>query len=345
MDKFLLLFLMFRQDNIVSLKSYLITEFPSKSSESVDFVIITTDELTPAYEKLRDWKIEKGLNCVIKTVNWITQNYPGSDTPDRIHNFLKSAYENWDTHWALLGGDPKIVPARHAVSKNNYSPFCAIACDMYYCAINSDWNADGDSLWGEAVVDSIDFTPSIWVGRLPGSTIEEANKVVTKTIEYEKTPFTDCLERALILADSSEAPYTRSIISCFPDYFEIDTLWRASRQTITDSMSKGYGFVYYAGHGSSTQNWSGKGAGGLNRQNVDRLTAPLYSLAAISCYTHWIEVDCLSRHFMLNTNISCLGSSRVGWFSEETRLNQLFYTAIFDSLFPMGKALAWQNLK
>ncbi|MDD5529186.1 MAG: C25 family cysteine peptidase [bacterium] len=336
-----------QQSNIVSLKPYNVTVFPSKSSDPVDFIIITTDELKPAYETLKSWRIEKGINCDIKTVDWIAQNYPGADTPDRIRNFLKSAYTDWNTRYVLLGGDPSIVPTRNTQSKNQYFPFYTIASDLYYSALNGTWNADGDMTWAEAIIDSTNFTPLIWVSRLPGTTFEEANIVVTKVISYEKSPNINCLEKAMFLASKDESPYVRPIVNSFPDYFTKDTLWGASKSAITDSMAKGYGFLYGAFHGSSTQNWSNQGGGGISRPDIDNLTAPLYSIVTISCYTHWIEIDCMSRHFVLNpyASLSCLGSSRVGWFSEETRLNCYFYEAIFDSLFPIGKALAWAKAK
>lgn len=336
---------LFYQNNTVSIRPYIFTEFPSKSSDPVDYIIITNDELEPAYEILAEWKREKGITCIVKTINWITQNYQGSDTPDKIRNFLKSAHENWSTEWALMGGDPDIVPIRQVVSKNNYPPFYLISSDLYYSALNTTWNADGDNFWGESVVDSMDFTPIIWVGRLPGSSITETENLIDKVIEYEKSPNIGCLERLLVLTSRSDAPYGRAIAGCFPNYFEVDTLWGAAKQAIIDSMAKGYGFLYGTFHGSSTQNWSSDGGGNLGRNDVDNLTSYIYSIVTITCYTHWVDIDCLSRHFMMNPSISCLGSSRVGWFSEETRLNCEFYHAIFDSSFQIGKALAWAKAK
>ncbi|MDD5530574.1 MAG: C25 family cysteine peptidase [bacterium] len=338
----LFLFLAIRQPNVVNLKPYTVTAFPSKSSDPVDFIIITNEELKPAYEALKSWRIEKGINCDIKTVDWIAQNYPGADTPDRIRNFLKSAYADWNTRYVLLGGDPSIVPTRNAQSKNNYYPYYNLASDFYYSALNGTWNADGDMTWAEAIIDSTNFTPLIWVGRLPGTTPEEANIVVNKTIAYEKTPDVNSLEKAMFLASRDETPYVLQVANYFPSYFTKDTLWGASKSAIIDSMKKGYAFLYGAFHGSSTQNWSNQGGGGIDRSDIDTLTAPVYSVTTICCYTNWIEVDCMPRHFILNpsVSISCLGSSRVGWFSEETKLNGYFYEAIFDSLFPIGKALA-----
>ncbi|MFA5033050.1 MAG: C25 family cysteine peptidase [bacterium] len=340
----LFLFWAFQQPNIVNLKSYTVSEFPSKSSDPVDFIIITNDELKPVYEALKSWRIEKGTTCEIKTVEWIAQNYPGADVPDRIRNFLKSAYAGWNTRYVLLGGDPCVVPYRGAQSKNQYYPYYTLAADLYYSALNGTWNADGDMIWAEAAIDSSNLTPLVWVGRFPGATLAEATLIVNKTIAYEKSPDINSVERAVFLASKDEAPYVRPIVNSFPDYFTKDTLWGASKSTIVDSLAKGCAFLYGAFHGSSTQNWSNQGGGGIDRLDIDTLlTAPLYSVITISCYTNWIDVDCMPRHFILNpsVSISCLGSSRVGWFSEETRTNSYFYEAVFDSLFPIGKALAW----
>ena len=48
----------------------------------------------------------------------------------------------------LLGGDTDVIPARFGYVTFYTGDF--IPTDMYYSCLDGTWNADGDSLWGEA---------------------------------------------------------------------------------------------------------------------------------------------------------------------------------------------------
>ena len=81
-------------------------------------MIVTNDALAAEFERLAEWKRQKGVLCEVRTVEWIDQTYPnGVDQAERIRFFLADAYQNWGALWALLGGDTDVVPHRLAYTE------------------------------------------------------------------------------------------------------------------------------------------------------------------------------------------------------------------------------------
>ncbi|MBI4721493.1 MAG: T9SS type A sorting domain-containing protein [Candidatus Stahlbacteria bacterium] len=350
-------------------KPYYVTEFPSKNGEPVDYVIITTDKLAPAFDSFVDWKVRKGVNCVVRTVEWINKNYLGCDTPDRMRNFLRHAHSEWFTKYVLLGGDVSEVPIRHIRTKNHYPNYYEIATDMYYSSLSGSWNANGNEGWGEVIVDSTTYDNDLFVGRFPGVTQEEIATVINKTHLYERGSLgsTEYKNKLLFVAASIHNETADDIIvhcnqiaSNFPDYFDVDILHDTlsdtiplfdtlfppptlSKQAFMDSLRNGYGYVYVIIHGSSSQNWDSPCA--INRIDADTFYSPWTFMSVVSCYGNWVDVDCLSEHFMLNQHgwaFSFRGSSRVGWDSQELGFNDYFYAKLFadatgDSTTEIGK--------
>ncbi len=153
---------------------------PSLEGSSVEYVIITNDEMASAFQQLADWKTKKGTPAVVKTISWIQVNYPnGCDLAETIRNFIRDAYQNWGTVWVLLGGDTDIIPTRYA-----HSDFVAnyILTDLYFSDLDGNWNQNGDAEFGEAFVDNVDFYPEVFVGRAPVHNSVEASSFITKLV-------------------------------------------------------------------------------------------------------------------------------------------------------------------
>ncbi|MGD8396034.1 MAG: C25 family cysteine peptidase, partial [Candidatus Eiseniibacteriota bacterium] len=86
---------------------------PSLDGSPVEHVIITTEALADAFERLAAWKTAKGVLSVVRTVEWIESTYPdGIDRAERIRFFIRDAYQNWGTLFVVLGGDTDQIPTR-----------------------------------------------------------------------------------------------------------------------------------------------------------------------------------------------------------------------------------------
>jgi len=144
--------------------------------ETIEYVIITSDEFASAFHQLTDWKETRGqstplsnITTRIVTLSDIIQNssfwYNGywgdgspeiifNDTQCLIRNFIKMAYHAWGTRFVLLGGDADepIIPHRGMYVYTDEDPGYTdydIPCDMYYGCLDGTWDADCDGIFGE----------------------------------------------------------------------------------------------------------------------------------------------------------------------------------------------------
>jgi len=79
-------------------------------------------DMIAQFERLAQWKREKGLKARVVTITDIVNHRygvfdpPGTrDLQEVLRNFLKHAYNRWQTYWLLLGGDVSVIPPRPVV--------------------------------------------------------------------------------------------------------------------------------------------------------------------------------------------------------------------------------------
>lgn len=109
-----------------------------------DYVIITNRLLHDEFQRLADWKIQKGIPTIIKDVEDINDEYLGSDLAEKIHSYLQECKNKWgEGLFVLLGGDTNIVPARFYMAANSRDEKKAICpSDAYYSDLMCAWNSN-----------------------------------------------------------------------------------------------------------------------------------------------------------------------------------------------------------
>ncbi len=347
------------------------TQIPSLLGSPVEYVIVTNDEMAPAFQVLADWKTESGVPAVVRTLSFIRQQYPrGADDAERVRDFLRDAYARWGTKWALLGGDTEVVPTR-LIYTTYYDPQF-IATDHYFSCLDGNWNADGDSLYGEGRVsypvaygDSCDLLPEIYVGRLPATTPAEAEHLVAKALRYEKDPIGDYLENTLFFAEvlfpqdwePGETPSLDGASMIETDILPImDTVpnihyarlyenytWPThrpgslpeTRLTVIDSLNRGYNLAVHVGHGyrnvMHVADDNLTGADAAALTNGDRLM----NLYAINCSSASIDYPCIAEALMKAPGggaVSLVGSTRYDF----PTTGQLYQEVYFQLLYQEG---------
>jgi hypothetical protein len=323
------------------------TQVPSVLGSPVEYLIVTTDPYVSEFQRLADWKTESGTPAVVRTLSFIRQEYPyGVDDADRVRQFIRDAYARWGTKWVLLGGDTEVIPTRFA-----YTTFYngeSIACDMYFSCLDGNWNADGDSLYGEAppngTNDNCDLLPEVYVGRAPISTMNQVTTFVNKALQYEKTPAGDYENRVLFFAEVL-FPQDWEVVGGTPsldgaqiveeDCLQhlhhdpnikyarlyqnyLDSRWepgalQETRQRVIDSLNVGYNVANHTGHGY--RNVMSVGDASLTNGDAAALTNGnrLMNLYAANCTSNAIDFPCIGEAFMHAENggaVSNVGSSR-----------------------------------
>ncbi|MDE5901204.1 MAG: hypothetical protein K2H33_07610 [Muribaculaceae bacterium] len=171
--------------------------YAPKVTDPIDYVIITSQKLKPAFEPLIRWKKTKGLYAKTITVEEIYAKYDGKSNPLKIKQCLKDLYTKNKLKYALLGGDDTVVPTKGcygAVDKNNDRKNIVsdnkIPTDLYYACLSKgdfDWNGDNDNIYGE-LSDKINLGQNIYVTRVPVRTAEHVRAFTNKLLNYEKSP-------------------------------------------------------------------------------------------------------------------------------------------------------------
>ncbi|PKP59855.1 MAG: hypothetical protein CVT89_00775 [Candidatus Altiarchaeales archaeon HGW-Altiarchaeales-2] len=183
--------------------------------ESYNYVIITNNELKNAkgnytFQDLVEWKNRKGVKTTIVTVEEIMNNsayhcdgtfgdgcaiLEFNDTAAHIRNFIKDAYQNWGIEYVLLGGDGdyanvggesgnNIIPTRRLWADSvDWDVGDLIPSDLYYAALDGNWNNNLNEKWGEPGED--DLYAEVYIGRAPVDSAQEVSNFVKKTIAYE----------------------------------------------------------------------------------------------------------------------------------------------------------------
>jgi hypothetical protein len=169
---------------------------------ATEYLIVTTDELAPAFQGLADQRALGGLATEVVTVESIVaQGVAGRDVPERIRSYIQSIYAQGSLRFVVLGGDTDQVPARFVHDELYPMWGTEIPTDLYFAALDGDWDADGDGVFGEFDVDAADMDPELAVGRVPARSAAEAGQYVAKVIEYENPAHRAHLDAALYLGE------------------------------------------------------------------------------------------------------------------------------------------------
>lgn len=165
-----------------------------QATSQYEYAIITNNNLKPTFQKLANWKTQKGIRTIVLTVEEIYASYSGDSQQMKIKKALKNLYDNNSNFkYALLAGDVDVVPAQMCFVKHiNGNPpiIYADECptDLYYASFETmDWNANNNEFSGE-LADSVDISFDIAITRAPVSTVNNAETFVNRIITYESDP-------------------------------------------------------------------------------------------------------------------------------------------------------------
>ena len=164
-----------------------------RNSNFIDYIIITSSELKPAFQLLSEWKNTKGLRTKIITIDEIYANYTGSTEQLKIKNCINHFYTNYNTEYVLLGGDDNILPVQRCYASVETTTRTVvdslIPTDLFYACLKEpfDWNPNGDSYIGHEN-DSINLNIDVFLTRVPVRTLDDAYAFVDKLLVYEQAP-------------------------------------------------------------------------------------------------------------------------------------------------------------
>ncbi|HVX11380.1 MAG TPA: C25 family cysteine peptidase [Pirellulales bacterium] len=182
-------------------------EAPGESSKSPLLIVAPDAFHEPLVDYLRFKQERRPVELV--SLEKILQETPGRDDPERVKRFLFEQWKAGKGTNALLVGDADVFPVRYMVL-DRVTPaafdYAFYPSDLYYADLAredgtfDDWNAQQDGFhagyFGEVRgeknktdpinYDRVDYRPDIAVGRWPVSNVDELQKVVAKSMLFER---------------------------------------------------------------------------------------------------------------------------------------------------------------
>jgi len=350
--------------------------YPSPKAKSDDYqlLIITTNTYQNGFQDLLDLYLDRGIKGQVQTKETILSTMTGLDAQDKIRNYIIQEYQDHAIEYVLLGGDVEVIPYRGfycQVQSSSLYEDDDIPADLYYSALDGNWNTNGNNLWGEPGED--DLLPEVAVGRFPFSNLTELNSLKHKSILYQDNPVEGELRHPVFAGEflwSDPLTYGEDYLELLiglrndngyttygipPEYnftklYESQSSWGSS--DIMAAINGGSSVIDHSGHANSSYvmfldsymitNSNFAGANG-----VDHNYAMIFSHGCI-CGA-FDDNDCIMERMVNIDNMafSVLGNSRYGWFNEgqtegpAAHLNREFIDALYhEKIDHIGAALA-----
>lgn len=335
-------------------------------ANAYQLLIITPDSLKNEYNELRDYYANWGILSETASTETIYAGTAGIDKAEKIRNYIKNEYQNSSIEYVILGGDTALVPSRGlhclAHSSNDYEDF-HIPSDLYYGALDGDFNNDGDTIWGETE-DNTDLLPEIAVGRFPIDNAKQLRNMLSKSLSYQQNPVMGDMNKPLLVGEwlydppmTFGADYLRLLINGSTDsgytttgipsaQNDIDSLFDNAgyywdSPTLTDRINQGSSFIHHVGHSNETymMRYQDSDITGTTFANLDGVTHSFGLLYTHGCLCGAFDYnDCIAEQSLFRDNFLAAGifNSRYGWFNQgqvegpSQHLHREFVNAIYD---------------
>jgi len=168
------------------------------NDSNVEYAILAPQSFTGDLGRLADWHSKLGIRTKVYSLIPILA-FTGKDDAEKIRNFLIDLNDTSSSlKYVLLVGDNELIPARYMYAgahtwKLDYS----YISDHYYACLGGTWDANGNGTYGEWGEE--DWTPDVFVGRIPIDDSGEVAGMVDKIIDYRETPPQgDWIERMMV---------------------------------------------------------------------------------------------------------------------------------------------------
>lgn len=335
------------------------------TNEDYQLLILTAADFKDSFKELIDMHAKEGIKSKVVTIDEVGSQ-SGSDTQEKMRNFIINEVKECGIEYVLLGGDVKYVPWRGfynqvlapngSVSETEKN----IPADVYFSGLDGNWNTNNNDKFGEP--DEVDATLELSVARLPFNSASELQSMINKVVSYQTKPIADELNQPLLAGEKAYpdpltwgGDYIDLLVGDHDDngyktigippqtnkitrLYERDGNW--SSNDLVTKLNAGASFLHHSGH-ANTSSVMKFNSFDITDQKFSKLDGRQHNFTFV--YSHGCHCAQFSTNSIMEKMIQIktfavgvIGNSGFGWFIEGTteggsiHLNREFVSALYS---------------
>ena len=308
-----------------------------------DILLVTKQQYVASFDDYVSFYLARGLRTQVVALETILSTMSGQDNAEKLRNYIIQEYENNGIMMVNLGGDVPDIPYRgfycDVLTGGNHETDNDIPADLYYAALDGNWNDDGDNRWGEIGED--DLLPEIGIGRMCFSNQSELDNMLHKAMTYQAEPvlgeFRDVIMAGEHLYDnpvSNGSQYLELLIGIHHDngytttgipedynftrLYEEEGTW--SGTNLRNAINQGTQYVHHDGHANTNYvaGWTNGDITNSNFSGANGVDHNYTFFHTSGCICGDFSSDCILERMtkIANFAVATFGNSRYGWFNE-----------------------------
>ncbi len=224
-----------------------------QTTHQADYVVIAPEAYLETAEPLLERRGDQGLSAMGVSFEEITSVFGhGRPSAEAIRDFLAYAYHEWtgpSLKYVLLLGDSSYDP-RNFTGLDQGSPLPVMWAKTSYL-----WTSSDPTL---GAINGEDLLPDVAIGRLPAKTLEEAQTLVQKVLEWEGQ---DLGGTAVLVADNPDkaGDFEADVLDIQASFLGdrasktlfLRELGASTRPQILSAFDEGASLMSYVGHGGA----------------------------------------------------------------------------------------------
>ena len=245
-------------DATMATPAFVIANQPSNwhaATHAHDYLAISHGDFVEQVRPLVAAREQQGHHAALVDVEDIYDEFSfGEKTPQALRDFLQWAKAHWreTPKFVVLVGDATVDPRDYAeMGAADFVPTKQVPMSSVTLeSASDDWFVDFNN----------DGLPDVAIGRLSVRTPEQAEAVVSKIVEYDRTPVQAWTKSVLLVADDDEngafAEQSEVLASSLPASYTASRVYRGwlgdvlAHDTLAARVNEGQLVVNYTGHGS-----------------------------------------------------------------------------------------------
>ncbi len=176
--------------------------------DDYEYLIITDNQFENKWDLFIEFNKRRCLRTKVVTTKTIYDSgITGKNDPDKIRNFIKKEYDEFNVVYVMLGGDIEIVPYRgmHVAFYDygvDYYEDWQVPADLYFSCLDGTWQKPGSEYYGEYGCDE-DVGWEVYAARFAVDSDVELANMINKTIKYSETPVESSVENVILSGEKA----------------------------------------------------------------------------------------------------------------------------------------------